>query len=339
MLNYAPSVKGGEQSVLLTGGAGFIGSHLAEALIRRGDRLTIVDDLNPFYSPEVKKANLAEVRETGEFAFFHADICERSALREVFKSSRPDVIVHLAARAGVRPSLEEPALYERVNVGGTVNLLELCREFRVPKFLFGSSSSVYGVAEQVPFKESNTELRPISPYAATKLAGEMFGFTYAHLYGLEVTCLRFFTVYGPRQRPDLAIHKFTSLIEAGSPIPVFGDGSTGRDYTFVDDIVNGLLAALEYHPPSEVGNAKFDIINLGNSHPITLNGLVELLEQATGKRAIREQLPSQPGDVPITWADISKAKQLLGYEPRTPIENGIAEFVSWMRRSSSRVAV
>lgn len=330
-------MKGPGHSILLTGGAGFIGSHLAEALLQREMRLVIVDELNDFYSPEIKKANLAEVRQAGNFEFFHIDICDRSKLREAFEESQPDIVVHLAARAGVRPSLEDPGLYERVNVAGTVNLLESCREFKVPKFVFGSSSSVYGVAEQVPFKESNTELRPISPYAATKLAGEMLGFTYAYLYGLAVTCLRFFTVYGPRQRPDLAIHKFTELIEAGSPIPFFGDGTTGRDYTFISDIVSGLLASLEFQPGSCAGNARFDIINLGNSHPVTLNRLVEVLEAATGKRAMRKQLPIQPGDVPITWADISKAKRLLGYDPQTPIEKGLAEFVSWFRRTNSRL--
>jgi UDP-glucuronate 4-epimerase len=335
----AQLVRGTAYSILLTGGAGFIGSHLAEALLQKGLRLAIVDELNHFYSPEIKKANLAEVRQVGDFEFFQSDICDRYKLREAFEGAQPDIVVHLAARAGVLPSLKDPELYERVNVAGTLNLLELCREFKVPKFVFGSSSSVYGVAEQVPFKESNTELRPISPYAATKFSGEMLSFTYAHLYGLEVICLRFFTVYGPRQRPDLAIHKFTELIEAGSPIPIYGDGSTGRDYTFVSDIVSGLLAALEYHPESGVGNARFDIINLGNSHPVTLNQLVEMLETAVGKRAIRKQLPPQPGDVPITWADISKAKRLLGYDPQTPIEKGLAEFVSWFRRTNSRLKV
>jgi len=330
-------VKGPSHSILLTGGAGFIGSHLAEALLERSARLAIVDELNDFYSPEIKKANLAEVRQVGDFEFFHTDICDCSKLREAFEEARPDTVIHLAARAGVRPSLEDPGLYERVNVAGTVNLLELCREFEVPKFVFGSSSSVYGVADQVPFKESNTELRPISPYAATKLSGEMLGFTYAYLYGLEVTCLRFFTVYGPRQRPDLAIHKFTDLIEAGRPIPFFGDGSSGRDYTFIGDIVSGVVAALDYSPASAAGNARFDIINLGNSHPVTLNRLVEMLEAATGKRAMRKPLPPQPGDVPITWADISKAKRLLGYDPQTPIEKGLAEFVSWSRRTNSRI--
>lgn len=329
----------GARSVLLTGGAGFIGSSLAEALLRRGTRLAIVDELNDFYSPAIKKANLGEIGQTGEFDFFQADICDLSQLREAFEAAQPEIVVHLAARAGVRPSLEDPALYERVNVAGTMNVLEMCREFKVRKFLFGSSSSVYGVAEQVPFKESNTELRPISPYAATKLSGEMLAFTYAYLHGIEVVCLRFFTVYGPRQRPDLAIYKFTELIEAGRPIPFFGDGASGRDYTFVSDIVSGLLAALEYRPEPGVGSERFDILNLGNSHPVTLNELVELLEAATGKRAVRKQLSAQPGDVPITWADISKARRLLNYAPQTPIEEGIAEFVSWFRRANSGLKV
>jgi UDP-glucuronate 4-epimerase len=319
--------------VLLTGGAGFIGSHLAEALLRRGSRLSIVDELNDFYSPERKKANLAEVRQIGEFEFFQADICNKSHLREVFESFGPDTIVHLAARAGVRPSLQDPELYQRVNVAGTLNLLELCREFGVRRFIFGSSSSVYGVAERVPFSESNVELRPISPYAATKLSGEMLCFTYAYLYGLTAVCLRFFTVYGPRQRPDLAIHKFTRLLETDHPLPIFGDGLSGRDYTYVEDIVAGVLASLEYVPASGPGNSRFEIFNLGNSHPVRLVELVELLEKATGHRAIRQQLPEQPGDVPITWADISKAKRLLAYDPQTPIEKGLEQFVSWYRRA------
>lgn len=318
--------------ILLTGGAGFIGSNLAEALLRRGAKLFIVDDLNDFYSPDRKRANLAEVREGGQFEFDEVNICDKNGLRAAVERARPEIIIHLAARAAVRPSLRDPALYERVNVAGTINLLELCREFRVRKFIFGSSSSVYGVADKVPFAESNLELRPISPYAATKLAGEMMCFTYSHLYELPVVCLRFFTVYGPRQRPDLAIYKFTDLIESGKPIPFFGDGSSGRDYTFVDDIVAGILAALSYDPKPGPANAQFDIINLGNSNPVTLNRLVELLEATTGRRAIRQQLPTQPGDAPITWADISKAKTLLGFDPRTPIEEGLERFVSWFRQ-------
>jgi|HubBroStandDraft_1064217.scaffolds.fasta_scaffold00112_7 UDP-glucuronate 4-epimerase len=318
--------------VLLTGGAGFIGSHLAEALLRRGSRLSIVDELNDFYSPERKKANLAKVRQVGEFEFFQADICDKSSLREAFESFRPDTIVHLAARAGVRPSLQDPSLYERVNVAGTLNLLELSREFEVRKFVFGSSSSVYGLAERVPFAESNTELRPISPYAATKLSAEMMCFTYAHLYGLSVVCLRFFTVYGPRQRPDLAIHKFTALMESSKSLPFFGDGSAGRDYTYVDDIVAGVLAAMDLVPDAGPGDTRFEIINLGNSRPVKLSELVDLLEKVTGRKAILQHLPQQPGDVPITWADLTKAQRLLGYRPVFPIEKGLENFVSWFRR-------
>ena len=326
------SMSTNPRNVLLTGGAGFIGSHLAEALLRKGSGLSIVDDLNDFYSPERKKENLEQIRQVGDFEFFLADICDYSRLREIFERVRPNVIVHLAARAGVRPSLEDPRLYERVNIAGTFNLLELCREFEVPKFIFGSSSSVYGVAEKVPFAESNTELRPISPYAATKLSGEMACFTYAYLYGLAAVCLRFFTVYGPRQRPDLAIYKFTDLIEAGRPLPIFGDGSSGRDYTYVDDIVTGILAAMEYVPEPGPGNSRFEIINLGNSQPVKLSELVNLLEKVIGRKAIRQPMPEQPGDVPITWADVTKARRLLGYRPAFPIEKGLENFVSWFRR-------
>lgn len=318
-------------SVLLTGGAGFIGSHLAEALLRRGAQLSIVDRLDEFYSPNWKRANLEDVRRVGEFEPSEADIRDHAALREVVARARPQAIIHLAARAGVRPSIEQPCLYQEVNVGGTVNLLELAREFGVRKFIFGSSSSVYGASSRAPFSEEQHELRPISPYAATKLAGEMLGYTYAHLHGLAVTCLRFFTVYGPRQRPDLAIHKFTALMEQGKPIPVFGDGTTGRDYTYVDDTVAGVLAALDYEPAPDATGARFDVFNLGNSHPIQLNDLIAALERASGKKAIRDVKPVQPGDVPLTWADISKAGRLLGYHPQVTIEEGLRRFVAWYR--------
>jgi len=315
--------------VLLTGGAGFIGSHVAEALLRRGAELTISDDLDEFYSPDWKKANLEEVRRTGNFRFLQADICDAEPLRTLFAEMNFDAVVHLAARAGVRPSLEQPRLYERVNVGGTLNLLELCREFGVSKVLFGSSSSVYGVSSRVPFSEVQTDLRPISPYAATKLAGELLCYTYAHLYRLSVVCLRFFTVYGPRQRPDLAIHKFTSQIESGHPIRLYGDGNSGRDYTYVDDIVAGVLAALDYSPQS--GSVPFEVFNLGNSRPVKLAEMVEALERATGRTATTSHEPDQPGDVPLTWADISKASCLLGYKPATPLAEGLQRFVTWFR--------
>jgi UDP-glucuronate 4-epimerase len=316
--------------VVLTGGAGFIGSHLAEALLRLGCQLTIVDKLDEFYSPAWKQANLDEIRRVGEFQFFPADICDVVQIREILSKARPDLIIHLAARAGVRPSIEQPHLYERVNIAGTLTLLDLCRELKIPQFIFGSSSSVYGASSHAPFSEEEIALRPISPYAATKLAGESLAYTYAHLFGLSVVCLRFFTVYGPRQRPDLAIHKFTALIEAGKPIPIFGDGSTGRDYTYIHDIVAGVLAAMDY----EVGfdsRVPFEVFNLGNSHPVKLRQLVELLEEATGKKAIVEQKPVQSGDVPLTWAEISKAGRLLGYQPRTQLTDGLQQFVAWYR--------
>lgn len=316
--------------ILLTGGAGFIGSHAAEALLRRGAVLSIVDNLDHFYSSAWKKKNLDDVRSAGNFEFFERDICDLETMRETFAATRPDILVHLAARAGVRPSIEQPRLYEQVNVAGTVNLLELCREFQVGKIVFGSSSSVYGVSSHAPFSEEQHDLRPISPYAATKLAGESFCYTYAHLYGLPAICLRFFTVFGPRQRPDLAIHKFVALLEKGEPLPIFGDGETGRDYTFVDDIVAGVLAAIEYTPPA-VNGAPFEIFNLGNSHPVKLNELLASLEKVTGKKAIRERKDEQPGDVPLTWADISKAGKLLGYRPKTGLEDGLKKFVAWYR--------
>ena len=319
------------KNILLTGGAGFIGSHVAEALLRRGEQLAIIDNLDDFYSSDWKKANLADVGRTGSFEFNAVDICDFEQLREVIARTRPDAIIHLAARAGVRPSIEHPRLYERVNIAGTVNLLELCREFGVSKFLFASSSSVYGATSLVPFSESHFELRPISPYGATKLAGELICYTYAHLYRIETICLRFFTVYGPRQRPDLAIHKFVGLIEKGKPIPIFGDSSSGRDYTYIDDTVAGVLAALDFDSRPADGRVPFEVYNLGNSHPVKLGELVGLLERLTGRKAFREARAGQPGDVPLTWADISKSERSLGYHPAVRIEEGLARFVDWYR--------
>ena len=320
------------ERILLTGGAGFIGSHVAEALIRRGAKVGILDNLDSFYAPSRKRLNLKEIRKAGDYEFFETDIRDVDALRKVAQLFRPETVIHLAARAGVRPSIQQPALYESVNVAGTVNLLEIAREFRVQRFLFGSSSSVYGATSALPFSEADLKARPISPYAATKLAAELMCYTYAHLYGLTTLCLRFFTVYGPRQRPDLAIHKFTALIDAGKPLPVYGDGSMGRDYTYVDDIVAGVIASLEYTPH---GRLPFEIFNLGNSHPVRLSELIEHLEAATGKKALQERLPEQPGDVPITWASIDKAHRLLGYSPRTPFGQGLRNFVAWYRASLS----
>ena len=320
------------QRVLLTGGAGFIGSHVAEALLRQGVQLTVLDSLDSFYSKERKRANLRQVRKSGAFELVEGDICDVAAVEATVQKAQPECIVHLAARAGVRPSIEQPALYERVNIAGTMNLLEAAQRFRVKRFVFGSSSSVYGETGNVPFQESEAQMRPISPYAATKLAGELMCYTYAHLFALSCVCLRFFTVFGPRQRPDLAIHKFTALMEAGKPIPVFGDGSTGRDYTYVGDIAAGVLAAMEYEP---AGKPAFEIVNLGNSHPVRLCELIEQLEIATGKRAIRDQQPAQPGDVPLTWADIGKARRLLGYAPGTTLAQGLERFVAWYRAQES----
>ncbi len=318
--------------ILLTGGAGFIGSHVAEALIRRGATLSIVDNLDNFYPLSRKQLNLQEIRDAGDFEFFEADIRDMDALRKIAERVQPEIVIHLAARAGVRPSIEQPALYESINVAGTVNILEIAREIKAQRVVFGSSSSVYGVTSTVPFCEDDPKTHPISPYAATKLAAEMMCYTYAHLYGLTTLCLRFFTVYGPRQRPDLAIHKFTALIEMGKPIPVYGDGSMGRDYTYVDDIVAGVVASVEYAPDQKL---PFEIFNLGNSHPVRLAELIAQLEAATGKKALQQRLPNQPGDVPITWANIDKAKRLLGYSPRTSMEQGLRNFVAWYRATAA----
>ena len=314
--------------ILVTGGAGFIGSHLGERLLREGHSLTIVDDLNDFYSPAVKRANLEAVRRAGPVTFHEADICDEERMFTIGREQKPDAIIHLAARAGVRPSLENPLLYEHVNVRGTTVLLQVARQIGVPKFVFASSSSVYGIASRVPFTEDDPLNCPISPYAATKIAGEKICYTYSHLYNIRTVCLRFFTVYGARQRPDLAIHKFTRLITEGKPIPVFGDGSSGRDYTFYTDTIGGVIAALHY-------DCAFDVFNLGNSHPVDLNTLIRTLETSLGREAIIQRLPDQPGDVPITYADISKAQRLLGYSPHVPFVEGIAAFVAWFRKGES----
>ena len=310
--------------ILVTGGAGFIGSHLCERLLHDGHSLAIVDELNDFYSPEEKRANLQAVRQAGECLFQAAAVEDESAIRYLFAATEPNAVIHLAARAGIRPSLTQPLLYESANVRGTLVLLEAARQAGVRRFVFASSSSVYGAANQVPFHESDDSLRPISPYAATKIAAEKLCYTYSHLYALSVACLRFFTVYGPRQRPDLAIRKFMERIEAGEPITVFGDGSMGRDYTYVDDIVNGIVAALDDEAP-------FDIFNLGNSSPVPLLGMVRAIEAALGKEAQIDWQPEQPGDVPITFADISKARVRLGYAPATPFAEGLARQAAWLR--------
>jgi UDP-glucuronate 4-epimerase len=316
-------------NVLITGGAGFIGSHLSERLLAEGYRICILDDLNDFYDPNLKRANLAAVEATGQIRFEQGDIADEESVYRLFRSFEPEVVIHLAARAGVRPSLEDPLLYERTNVRGTLVLLEASRKSPVRRFVFASSSSIYGIANTVPFREDDSSNYPISPYAATKLAGEKLCFTYSHLYGLSSVCLRFFTVYGPRQRPDLAIRKFIERIDGGLPITMFGDGSSARDYTYVSDTVNGILGAITY-------DSSYDVFNLGNSRPISLLEMIRTIEAAIGKSARIEHLPDQPGDVPITYAEIGKAKALLGYNPSTPFEEGIRRFVEWTRSFQAR---
>ena len=312
---------------LVTGGAGFIGSHVCERLLHNGHAVWAFDDLNASYDPQLKRRNLRDIQSLAKpFEFVHGDFADRAALDEIFSSVKFDQVIHLAARAGVRPSLLEPALYQHVNVEGTVNVLEAARTNGVKKIVIASSSSVYGVNSKVPFSESDPIFSAISPYAASKLAGEALGHVWYHIYKMDVTMLRFFTVYGPRQRPDLAIYKFAKLISAGKPIPVFGDGSAARDYTFVSDTVDGVIAATK----KEFG---FEIFNLGESETISLSRMIELLESALGKKAIIDRQPLQAGDVPITFADISKAKQKLGYNPQTKFENGIKLFSEWKSES------
>ena len=308
---------------LVTGAAGFIGSNLCERLLADGNGVLGFDDLNDFYSRAQKEQNVRDLERMGNFRFVRGDLRDAGAVKQLFEQTF-DQVIHLAARAGVRPSLQDPALYQEVNVTGTVHLLEAARKSGIKKVTIASSSSVYGINSKVPFSESDPIFTPISPYAASKLACEALGHVYHHIYGMDVAMLRFFTVYGPRQRPDLAIHKFAGLIEAGKPIPVFGDGSTSRDYTYVTDTVDGIVACTR----KEIG---YEIFNLGESETVRLSKLIELLEAALGKKAEIERQPSQPGDVPITFADISKARKMLGYNPRVKIEEGIQKFVEWFR--------
>ena len=313
--------------VLVTGGAGFIGSHLVEALLAQGHRVAVLDDFNDFYDPRTKHNNLRTVQE--RITIHPVDLRDADAVARVFTTAPFDAVIHLAARAGVRPSITQPRLYVDTNVTGTLNLLEGVRQHGIQRFVFASSSSVYGLCKEVPFREDAVLPGTISPYAATKLAGEQLCSSYAHLYGIRTVCLRFFTVYGPRQRPDLAIHQFTRRIHQGKPIDQFGDGSTRRDYTYVDDIVQGVVAALGYE------GAPFDIFNLGESATTPLRDLIALIETSLGQKARINRLPDQPGDVPLTCADISKARRLLGYAPTTPIAAGIPRFVDWFLQTTS----
>jgi UDP-glucuronate 4-epimerase len=305
---------------LITGAAGFIGSHLMERLLEEGLWITAVDNFDPFYPRAFKEANISEVFRHSRLKFIEADIRDLQALRSL--GGGYDCIVHLAAKAGVRPSIENPVAYEQVNVAGTQNLLEAAREWGVRQFVFASSSSVYGVNPKQPWSEDDHVLLPISPYAATKVSGELLGHVYSHLYGIRFLALRFFTVYGPRQRPDLAIRKFAERILAGLPIPIFGDGSSSRDYTYVDDIVSGIRAAMNY------SGGAYEVINLGNNRPISLLDMVRAIEKALGEKATLDFHPPQPGDVPSTFADIRKAKDLLNYEPKVSLAQGLARFVA-----------
>jgi UDP-glucuronate 4-epimerase len=309
--------------ILVTGGAGFIGSHLVDKLLATGHEVSILDDFNDFYDPQIKRANIAGV--AGEVAIHRVDLRDSAAVDLLFHREKFETIVHLAARAGVRPSISQPQLYYDTNVSGTLHLLEAARRTGIERVVFASSSSVYGICKEVPFSEDFHLTQTISPYAATKVAGEFLCSTYSHLYQMRIVALRFFTVYGARQRPDLAIHQFTRKIDAGQPIDQFGDGTTRRDYTYIEDIIQGVMAALDYTGPL------YDLFNLGESETIQLKELIAAIESALGKKAKINQLPEQPGDVPLTCADISKARKLLGYNPTTPLSAGLPKFVEWFR--------
>lgn len=319
--------------ILLTGVAGFIGSHTAERLLARGDEVVGVDNFNTFYDPALKRRNVAAVaaRGDGRFVLAEGDITDEAFLDGVLTGSRGafDAVVHLAAWAGVRPSIDHPSVYIDVNVGGTVNLLESIRRAGIKKLVFASSSSVYGGRETVPFRETDVVDRPISPYAASKKAAEMMAYTWHHLYGLHVAALRYFTVYGPRQRPEMAIHKFATMLARGQAIPMFGNGETARDYTFIDDIVQGTVAAVDHCDG-------YEIYNLGGERSTTLAGLIAMLSEAMGAKAVIQPSPAQPGDVPITCADVSKARAMLGYRPGTTMREGLARFVDWFQREGVR---
>jgi len=312
-------------NVLVTGGAGFIGSHLVESLLADGHEVAVLDDFNDFYDPKIKRANISVVAK--DIRLHDVDIRDGQKVADVFQKERFNAVLHLAARAGVRPSIQHPQLYYDTNVAGTLHLLESVRGRGVERFIFASSSSVYGGSKTVPFSEKEQLTQTLSPYAATKIAGEYLCSTYSHLYKIQTVGLRYFTVYGARQRPDLAIHQFTRRIQAGEPIPQFGDGTTRRDYTYIDDIVQGTMAALKYQ------GEMFDVFNLGESETIQLRDLIAAIEKTLGKKAKIDRLPEQPGDMPLTCADISKARKLLGYNPKTKFEDGLPRFVDWFLKS------
>ncbi len=311
--------------ILVTGGAGFIGSHLVEKLLAAGHEVVILDDFNDFYDPQIKHANIAGFAK--DVTVYHVDLRDGGSVRSLFHREKVDAIAHLAARAGVRPSIQHAQLYCDTNVSGTLHLLEAARVTGVERFIFASSSSVYGASKTIPFSEEQHLIQTLSPYGATKVAGEFLCSTYSHLYQMRVVALRYFTVYGPRQRPDLAIHQFTRRIYAGQPIDQFGDGSTRRDYTYIDDVIQGTMAALQYQGPL------YDVFNLGESETIQLKELISAIENALGKKAKVNRLPEQPGDMPLTCADISKARKLLGYKPTTKLSEGLQKFIDWFLRS------
>ena len=311
--------------ILVTGGAGFIGSHLVEKLLAVGHEVVILDDFNDFYDPRIKHANIAGFAK--DVSVCQADLRKSDSVRAVFHREKVDAIAHLAARAGVRPSIQQPRLYYDTNVVGTLHLLEAARVTGVQRFIFASSSSVYGASKAVPFSEDQHLIQTLSPYGATKVAGEFLCSTYSHLYQMRVVALRYFTVYGPRQRPDLAIHQFSRRIYEGQPIDQFGDGSTRRDYTYIDDIIQGTMAAFNYSGPL------YDVFNLGESQTIKLKGLISAIEHALGKQAKIRQLTEQAGDMPLTYADISKARKLLGYDPTTKLNEGLPKFIDWFLRT------
>lgn len=313
---------------LITGGAGFIGSHLVEQLISRNHEILCLDNFNDYYNPAIKWKNIDAVRHYPNYKMIQGDILDEALLDQIFQQQQFDGIVHLAARAGVRPSVLQPGLYEEVNIRGTLNLLEMAKKYQIPKFIFASSSSVYGNNRKVPFSERDAVDNPISPYAATKKAGELICFTYSSLYDISVSCLRFFTVYGPRQRPDMAIHKFTKLISRGQEIPIYGDGSAKRDFTFITDIVDGIIRTIEKCDG-------YNIYNLGESRVVPLMQLIKLIEENLAKKARIKWLAPQPGDVAITYADISKATRELNYQPSVTIEEGIRSFVEWFKKHDS----
>jgi UDP-glucuronate 4-epimerase len=323
-------------NLIVTGGAGFIGGHLCARLLEEGHQVTVIDNFDPFYDPALKWETVRTLEIFPEFRLVEADICDTEQVRSGLQAagvaaSKVDGLVHLAARAGVRPSIEQPAAYARTNVQGTAAVLELTRQLEIEALIFGSSSSVYGNRADVPFREDDQAVNPISPYAANKRAGELLCHAHHHLYGTSIVCLRFFTVYGARQRPDLAIHRFARLMRDGKPIPFFGDGTSQRDYTYVDDIVQGVTAAIDLATREK---GIFEIVNLGESDTVTLSRLVDLLGDAMGVTPALDRLPAQPGDVDRTCADITRARQLLGYNPQTRIEEGIPRFVEWFRTTS-----